>query len=104
MAAWEVLQTDLVQNAAHDKGVTIHPDRISYPRRVLLTGVLDRETYMAWAHSHARALPAVPPLTAAARWQHAMRDVIPGDVSGETVEDSNLVVEISVRVRRSRSV
>ena len=83
-------------------GVDLPLERYAHARRVLLTGWMERDLFDSWSCSWS-ALPPAHPTIADHRWRQAMRDIIPGDIGRMDDGGEQLVVEVSIRVRRSRS-
>ena len=88
------------------EGVDVPWWRRTLNRRVLATGCITRDDFVAWASSEG-ALPPTSEETARTRWQRALDDAMYGDVTrarGADALDARLVVEISIRCkRRARS-
>ena len=90
---------DVVENVGHKVGVTLNPDRLHYPRRVLLTGWMTHREFIAWSSDHSRALGWVEAAVAEERWIKALHDCLPGDGWSTPLPDSgHLVVEVFIRV------
>jgi len=85
-------------------GVDLPLERYAHARRVLLTGWMKRDLFDSWCCSWSALPTPVHPTVADHRWRQAMRDSIPEDIGRMDDGGEQLVVEVSIRVRRSRSV
>mgnify|MGYP006901812640 CR=1 FL=1 len=85
----------------HDRetAVKLPLERFDHARRVLLKGYLSEDVFYSWSIQSSEHAT-----TADQRWRRAVRDVIPGDKTESCGGRAHLVVEVSIRVRRSRSV
>ena len=94
---WAADRTEMPHDP--ETAVKLPLERYDHARRVLLIGYLSEAVFYSWSIQSSEHAT-----TADQRWRRAVRDVIPGDKTESCGGRAHLVVEVSIRVRRSRSV